>query len=187
MRPLVIDFQADRRPLANNARRVRQILWSAALSLAVADAVVLRHWQQENKRLEQVLASSTKESRLVDEVEFESGSPGSHHAQRALGAIASFDPVTLTNIEKAIARTRSKSPDALFNLASLAFDAKQRQVILNGESAHDQSINLFREQLLILLPQAETGFPSLRHNAANERVTQFEIAIRFAPASESVR
>lgn len=187
MRPLVIDFQADPRPLADNARWVRRILWSVVLSLAVADAAVLLYWQQENMQLEQALASSSKESSLVSGMASESESPGSLHALRALAAIASFDPVTLTKIEKAIANTRSKSPGAQLRLASLAFDAKQRKVILQGESAQHQSINQFREQLLMLFPQAETGFPSLRNSAVNDRATQFEIAIRLAPAIEGVR
>lgn len=187
MRPLVIDFQADPRPLADNASWVRRILWGAVLSLMVADAALLLYWRQENKQLEQELANNSKEPSLTSETASESENQGLPHAQRALEAIASFDPVILTKIEKAIANTRSKSPGAQLKLANLAFDAKQRKVILQGESAQHQSINQFREQLLKLFPQAETGFPSLRNSAIKERATQFEIAIRLAPISEGVR
>lgn len=191
MRPLHLDFLADSRSGDRDTKRARRMLWGAVLILIAAEWVVYAKWQQHGEEIRTQLALQSEvmnEGRsLAAEPTPSPETAGSPSASRALAAVSAFDPMALAKIEQAVMKARGDSPDSRLRIDSLAFDARQRRFVLQGQSFQHQAINRLRDELLTRLPLAGTNFPSLQNNASGRQALRFEIAIQLPALTGSDR
>jgi hypothetical protein len=191
MRPLHIDFMANSCRGERDTKRIRRILWGVVLILVAAEWVVYSSWQQRGKDMRTQLARQS--TALNDGRSPAAGSisspeaSGFQNASRALAAVSAFDPTALAKIEQALVKARGDSPDSRLHIDSLAFDARQRRFVLQGQSLQHQAIDRLRDELLARLPLAVTSFPSLQNNANGKQALQFEIAIRLPALTGSAQ
>lgn len=191
MRPLYLDFLADSRSGDRDTKRTRRILWGAVLTLVAAEWGVYTIWQQRGEDIRTQLGRQSETSNDGRNLSAGPTSPpeasGSPNASQALAAVSAFDPTVLAKIEQAVMKARSDSPDSRLHMVSLAFDARQRRFVLQGQSFQHQAINRLRDELLTRLPLAVTSFPSLQNNADVRQALRFEIAIRLPALTGSAQ
>lgn len=187
MRPLFIDFLADPSASTGGTKWARRALWSGALLLVAAEAAVFLEWRGDNERLGRQLGEMSRESSHAAAAQPSIEPAHQLKASQAFAAVSSFDPIALSTIEQGVMKVRSRSPEARLQIRGLSFEARQRRIVLQGQSLEHHAVNQLREEILLLLPQAAVGFPSLHDRADRGLPLQFEIGIRLSPLPGSDR
>lgn len=177
MQAIRIDFLAEQSPGARRKTLRRKTLWVIATLLAAVDIGLFAYWQEKQHQLSGQLARQT--ASLAAE------SPESPPAVLAAAAIASaYDPALFEAVEQSIAALRRQHPGDALMLTSIALDARQRKLVLQGSSADSRQIASLRDEIQRRRPQTTVSFPAVRRGQADAHIAHFDLAIRVSGGRE---